>query len=304
MARLPRWITQHLAALRALLVFTVLTGIIYPLAVLAVAQLPGLDDKADGSLVYDADGDVIGSSLIGQAYTDEDGNAILDYFQSRPSMAAGGTGEYDPLASGASNLGPENVVDTLPDPALGWEGDENAAKSLLTQVCERSFVIGAREGVDGSRPYCTGTGVGAVLGVFYSEGTSGEVTRAVSLNEACGTVEAPFLTEYAGVPVECAEYGADYAAAIITPIEGDAPAEPVVPADAVTASGSGLDPHISPEYARLQIKRIAAERDASAEEIEALVEDSTTGRFLGFMGEPAVNVVELNLALDDRFPLN
>lgn len=307
MARLPRWITQHLAALRAVLVFTVLTGIMYPLAVLAVAQIPGLNDKADGSLLYDADGNVIGSSLIGQSYTDEEGNAILDYFQSRPSMAAGETGDYDPLVSGASNLGPENVVDTLPDPALGWDGDANASKSLLTQVCERSFAIGEREGVDGSRPYCAPSGasaVGAVLGVFYSEGTSGEVTRVVSLNEACGTTEAPFLHEYEGVQVECAEYGTSYAAAVITPIEGDAPAESAVPADAVTASGSGLDPHISPEYAELQVERIAAERDASAEDIEALVEDSTTGRFLGFMGEPAVNVVELNLALDEQFPLN
>ena len=303
MARLPRWISQHLAALRAVLVFTVLTGIIYPLAVLAVAQIPGLNDKADGSLVYDGDGNVIGSSLIGQGFTDEEGSAILDYFQSRPSMAAGETGTYDPLVSGASNLGPENVVDTLPDPALGWDGDENAAKSLLTQVCERSFAIGEREGVDGSRPYCTDTGVGAVLGVFYSEGTSGDATRAVSLNEACDTVKAPFLTEYEGAQVECAEYGADYAAAIITPIEGDAPAEPAVPADAVTASGSGLDPHISAAYADLQVERIAAERGIDVEQVEALVEDATTGRFLGFMGEPAVNVVELNLALDEEHPL-
>lgn len=304
MARLPRWLTQHLAALRAVLAFTVLTGIIYPLAVLAIAQIPGLNDKADGSLVYDADGNVIGSSLIGQSYTDDAGEALVAYFQSRPSMAAGETGDHDPLVSGASNLGPESVVDTLPDPELGWDGDASAAKSLLTQVCERSLQIGAREGVDGSRPYCTDAGVGAVLGVFYSEGTSGEVTRAVSLNEQCGTVAAPFLTEYEGVQVECAEYGADYAAAIITPIRGDAPEEPAVPADAVTASGSGLDPHISPEYAELQVERIAAERDANAEQIEALVEDSTTGRFLGFMGEPAVNVVELNLALDDQFPVN
>jgi potassium-transporting ATPase KdpC subunit len=303
MARLPRWISQHFVALRALLVLTVLTGVLYPLAVLAVAQLPGLSDKADGSLIYDEAGNIVGSSLIGQSFTDDDGAALLQYFQSRPSAAVGESGDYDPLVSGASNLGPEDVVDTLPDPSLGWEGDANASKSLLTQVCERSFQIGEREGVDGSRPYCTDAGTGAVLGVWYSEGTSGEVTRAVSLNEECGTVEVapletPFLTAYEGVQVECAEFGADYAAAIITPIRGDAPEDPAVPADAVTASGSGLDPHISPEYAELQAARVAAERGISEKEVESLIEEHTSGRFLGFMGEPAVNVVELNLALD------
>jgi len=298
MARLPRWIAQHLAALRALLVLTVLTGVLYPLAVLAVAQIPGLSDKADGSLLYDEAGNVVGSSLIGQSFTGDDGEALLQYFQSRPSAAVGETGDYDPMVSGASNLGPENVVDTLPDPELGWDGDENASKSLLTQVCERSHAIGEREGVDGSRPYCTDSGVGAVLGVYYSEGTAGEVTRVVSLNEECGTAGAPFLATYEGVQVECAEYGADYAKAIITPVAGDAPADSAVPADAVTASGSGLDPHISPEYAELQAARVAAERGLDEQTVHDLIEEHTTGRFLGFMGEPAVNVVELNLALD------
>lgn len=294
MNRLPRWLTQHLAALRALAVITVVTGILYPLAILAVGQIPGLHDQAEGSLIYDAEGTVVGSSLIGQSFTDDDGEALLAYFQSRPSAAVGEEGDYDPLVTGASNLGPENVVDA-PD-----------APSLLTQVCERSHEIGLREGVDGSRPYCTPSGdgaVGAVLGVFYSEGTTGEVTRVVSLNESCSAVEAPFLAEYEGVPVECAEPGEDYAAAIVTPIEGDAPAEPAVPADAVTASGSGLDPHISPAYAELQAARVAAERGTDRATVLALVEEHTTGRFLGFMGEPAVNVVELNLALDEEFPL-
>ncbi|MFG2968992.1 MULTISPECIES: potassium-transporting ATPase subunit C [unclassified Streptomyces] len=72
-----------------------------------------------------------------------------------------------------------------------------------------------------------------------------------------------------------------------------------VPADAVTSSGSGLDPDISPAYAELQVHRVAARNDLSVAQVEKLVKDHTSGRTLGFVGEPRVNVLELNIALKE-----
>ena len=292
--RLPSWLTQHLAALRALLVLTVLLGVGYPLAVTGIAQLPGLSNKAGGSVVTTADGTDVGSRLIGQAFTDDKGHPLVQYFQSRPS--AGG---YDPTVTGASNLGPQNMVDMLPDPAR--PGDEGKP-SLLTQVCARSKAVGDLEGVDGRRPYCTDGGVGAVLAVFRRDGITGAVTRVVSLNQACPA--RPFLSTYEGVAVECARFGDDYSRGLVISVRGDAPAAPVVPPDAVTASGSGLDPHISPAYAHLQVLRVAKARGVDPATVQRLVEAHTNGRTLGFLGEPTVNVVAVNLDLDRRYPFH
>ena len=285
-------IRVHSAALRALLVLTVITGLAYPVLVWTIAQLPGLKDKADGSLVTAGD-KVVGSSLIGQLFTDAKGNALPQYFQSRPSNA--GTG-YDPMASGAGNLGPESIVDAAGKP------------SLLTQVCTRSYAVAEAEGLDraaGARPFCTADGVGAVLSVIGPRDATGNVThpsKVVSVNQPCATTKVPFLATYEGVRVECATDGADYTAGQIVAIRGAAPADPQVPADAVTASGSGLDPDISADYADLQVDRVAKARHLSADEVRALVRDNTKGRVLGFMGEPRVNVLQLNLALDQKHP--
>ncbi|CAM3402481.1 potassium-transporting ATPase subunit C [Mycobacterium intermedium] len=145
--KLGNMIRQHLAALRALLVFTVILGLGYPLLIWLLALIPGLHAKAEGSIIT-ADGKPVGSRLIGQLFTDASGNPLPRYFQTRPSAAGAG---YDPMASGGSNLGPESIVDAPGHP------------SLLTQVCSRSAAVGRLENVDGSRPFCTGGGVGAVL---------------------------------------------------------------------------------------------------------------------------------------------
>ncbi len=299
-------VRQHWAAFRALLVLTAIVGLAYPLFVWLVAQLPGLRDNAEGSII-EVDGKPVGSRLIGQLFTDADGNALRQYFQSRPSAAGDG---YDPLATSASNLGPESIIDTPADPAQVAAGadpaDAGFKASLLTQVCSRSAAIGNLEGVGGSRPFCTGEGVGAVLSVIGSRDARGNVahpTRVVSVNEPCARIERPFLDSYEGVRVECAKFGEDFAIGQIVPVRGAAPAEPAVPADAVTASGSGLDPHISVAYADLQVNRVARARGVTPAQVRDAVRAHQDGRALGFMGEARVNVLELNIALDREYPV-
>jgi K+-transporting ATPase ATPase C chain len=201
------------AALRTLLLLTVILGLAYPLAMTGFAQV-AFGNNANGSLI-DRGGKTVGSSLIGQGFTvpvlkngqptkDASGNPVLapdpKYFQSRPSAA--GTG-YDPTASGASNLGPEN-------------------KTLIADINSRRATAAALDGVS--------------------------------------------------------------------------PAQ--VPPDALLASGSGLDPDISPAYAAEQVPRVARVRGLSQAQVRALVAQNTKGRTLGFLGEPRVNVLNLNLALD------
>src|SRR3954454_22143457 len=165
-------VRQHWAALRALLVLTVIVGIAYPLAIWLIAQLPRLNDKADGSII-ELNGKPVGSSLMGQSFTDAKGDPLPQYFQSRPSAAGDG---YDPLSSGASNLGPDSIVDTPDKP------------SLLTQVCQRSAAVGKLEHGNGARPFCTGDGVGAVLSVIGPRDATGHVVhpiRVISVNQPC-----------------------------------------------------------------------------------------------------------------------
>jgi K+-transporting ATPase ATPase C chain len=287
----PPWARTHLAAVRTFAVLTVLLGLVYPVVMVGVAHAPGLHHKAEGSMVA-FQGRTVGSALLGQNYTDSHGNPLPQYFQPRPSDAGKG---YDPTSSGAGNLGPEDIADI------------DGRTSLLTTICGRAVAIARFEGLPASaaaRPYCTPGGVGAVLAVFGPRDRSGHVAgvdKVISVNEACPAT--PFLHDYRGVTVQCEQPGTDVAAAVLEPIRGDAPADPVIPPDAVTASGSGLDPQISPAYARLQADRIARERTMTRDEVLRLIAAHTSKRTLGFMGEPAVNVLALNLDLDRHHPV-
>lgn len=182
-------------AVRAMLVFTALLGAGYMLLITAIGQV-ALPFQANGSLIRSADGTAAGSQLIGQSFQDADGQALPQYFQSRPSAAG-----YDAGASTGSNLGPENA-------------------DLIASVEERR----------------------AVFDELNGSGT--------------------------------------------------------VPADAMTASGSGLDPDISVANAERQVARVAEARGIPVSDLEALVAEHTLGRDLGYLGDPRVNVLELNRALD------
>jgi K+-transporting ATPase ATPase C chain len=188
---------QTWTALRAMVVLTLALGIAYPVFILGVGQLV-FPARANGSLIT-VDGEVIGSSLLGQSFTDADGNALPEWFQSRPSAAGAG---YDGAASGGSNYGPENA-------------------DLIAAIGARQAAIANLDGV--------------------------------SIGE--------------------------------------------IPADAVTASASGLDPDISPEYALLQVPRVAEARGLPKADVQELVESMIQGRDLGVLGEPRVNVLRLNIAL-------
>jgi K+-transporting ATPase ATPase C chain len=190
-------VRQYWVAIRAMLIFTVVLGVGYSAILTGIGQLV-LPWQANGSVVKVGD-KVVGSALLGQSFTDKKGNALPEWFQSRPSAA--GTG-YDASASSGSNYGPENA-------------------DLIKLVRERKAAIAKLDGVSPSS----------------------------------------------------------------------------IPADALTASASGLDPHISPEYALEQVARIAGIRNLSESAVKSLVESKIQAPDLGYLGEPRVNVVELNIAL-------
>jgi len=210
MNRLPSLLRQHLAALRGLLVFTAVCGIIYPVVMFGVAQA-AFHNQANGSQVS-YHGHVVGSSLLCQEFVNAKGDPLVQYFQPRPSNAVNAEVKTDygcdPGFSAASNLGPNN-------------------STLVQLIKQRQKAYAALNHVKVSQ----------------------------------------------------------------------------IPPDAVTASGSGLDSDISPQNAYLQVNRVAAARHASPSAVRALVSTFVQGRNLGFLGEPRVDVLTLNIALNQQFPL-
>ena len=231
------------------IVLTILTGILYPLAVTGAAQAL-FHKQANGSLI-ERNGQVIGSELIGQNFTKP------EYFHPRPSSAGSG---YDPTASSASSLGP------------------TSAKLIhgTTKIDDKKNEVVDFDGIDlRIVHYCLDNGIP------YE--SSAPLDR---FQDASGALDDVKLIK---------AFNDDKAPLVFTP---KAP----IPADAVTASGSGLDPHISPATAEAQIPRVAKARGVAAEQVGQLVAQFTEGPDLGLFGEPRVNVLALNLALDRQFP--
>src|SRR5438552_11317923 len=257
---------QFIPAVLTMVVFTVLLGIGYGLLVTGVAQL-GFKDKADGSIV-ERGGKKVGSSLIGQAFVDKDGNAIKKYFQARPSAAAGveanTSAGYDPTLSSGSNLGPSNpaLVGVIP----GFNtADLNGNASKTNPFASADDPYCVPDDKDGKAV------VSPTADTRYKKNDDGS-----------------YVCDTNTVPQRTLAYRELNGLGRTTK----------VPVDAVTASASGLDPDISVANARLQAKRVANERNLSQARVRNLIDDHTSGRTLGVLGEKTVNVLGLNLALD------
>jgi len=225
-------------SIKITLVLLALCVILYPLLVWGVGQL-AFNKQANGSLIKDQQGNVVGSELIGQQFS------IPEYFHGRPSAVG-----YNAGGSGASNLGPTNPQ------LINGNGSEVTVAA-------------------GQTPPPGGTPVAGKDNTYYVPGS------------------------YLGVKNYADQFRQD----------NGLPADAKLPADIVTASGSGLDPNISVEAANLQVNRVIAARKAlsgnsatiSPDKVKDLISQSTDGRDLGILGEPRVNVLKLNLALDAAY---
>jgi potassium-transporting ATPase KdpC subunit len=253
---------RHLiASALMLLIVTLAFGFGYPLVVTGLSQL-FFHKQANGSLLY-AHGKLAGSALLGQEFTDSKGNPLPRYFQPRPSAAGAG---YDGSSSGASNLGPSNplLIGFVPGVnTVGLDGKPSAVNPFATKA-DPACVPTDPKGNPVTSPS---------PGQKYAKAAGGE-----------------YVCDLDTIPERAVAYRQ------FNGLAANAP----VPADAVTASGSGLDPDISVQNALDQAPRVARARHLPDSQVIALVHRYTQGREWGFLSEPAVNVLELNLAVDGR----
>jgi K+-transporting ATPase ATPase C chain len=231
--------------LRLTLVFTILTGLVYPAAMTGVSELI-FPKQAKGSLV-NVNGTVVGSSLIGQSFSKP------EYFHPRPSAAGNG---YDATASGGTNLGPTSAKLLHGTTKMDDKGKEivdfDGISLRIVHYC-----------VENNIPYESS----APLESFKdSQGNLDDVKLIDAFNDA----KTPLIFT---------------------------PKEPI-PQDAVTASSSGLDPHVSPANAEVQAARVAKARNVAPDQVKMLISQFTDRADWGFLGEPRVNVLKLNQALD------
>jgi potassium-transporting ATPase KdpC subunit len=216
--------------------------------------------QANGSLIY-RHGKLVGSALLGQSFTDSKGNPLPQYFQPRPSAAGAG---YDASSSGASNLGPSNplLIGFVPGVnTVGLDGSPSATNPFATKA----------------DPACVPT-----------DPKGNPVTSPVPGQKYAKASDGSYVCDPNTIPQRAIAYRAFNGLA----------ANASVPVDAVTASGSGLDPDISVQNALDQAPRVARARHLVTAQVTALVHRYTQGRQWGFLGEPTVNVLKLNLALD------
>src|ERR1700677_1465045 len=247
---------RHLvASLVMLVVVTVAFGFGYPLVVTGLSQL-FFHKQANGSLVYRS-GKLVGSELLGQEFTDPAGNPEPQYFQPRPSAAGAG---YDGSSSGASNLGPSNPL------LVGFGAGVNT--------------VGLNGQPSAVNPFATKADPACVP--VSPQGTP--VTSPAAGQKYARTAGGSYVCDPDTIPERALAYRAF----------NGLPAGALVPVDAVTASGSGLDPDISVQNALDQAPRVARARHLPVQQVIALVHRDTQGREWGFLSEPTVNVLQIN----------
>ena len=255
---------QLLTAIGMVIVLTLFCGLAYGLAITGIGEL-AFGHQANGSFVSQGN-KVVGSSLIGQPFTDSKGNPIAKYFQSRPSSATTSAATGNITLSGASNYGPSNplLIGFVPGAnTVGLDGSKSATNPFATPT----------------DPFC--------VPVDTSK-TQVPVTSPTSSQKYAKNSDGTYVCDPNTVPERAIAYRTEF----------DLAANALVPVDAVTASGSGLDPAISIANADLQAATVAKARNLPLSTVQRLIVENTTGRSLGVLGDPGVNVLTLNLALD------